>query len=75
MLYQSNLRMLHHIFLQVHNSSFISPLENDSSREVFSLIKKLNIAPQPKRRGKQVTSNHELLTVGRDNSASSKVHY
>jgi hypothetical protein len=60
---------------EVHNSSFISPLENDSSREVFSLIKKLNIAPQPKRRGKQVTSNHELLTVGRDNSASSKVHY
>nr|AAT77922.1 expressed protein [Oryza sativa Japonica Group] len=57
---------------EVHNSSFISPLENDSSREVFSLIKKLNIAPQPKRRGKQVTSNHELLTVGRDNSASSK---
>ncbi|KAF0910947.1 hypothetical protein E2562_005340 [Oryza meyeriana var. granulata] len=56
---------------EVHNSSFISPLEDDSSREVFSLIKKLNIAPQPKR-GKQVTSNHELLMVGRDSSASSK---
>uniref|UniRef100_J3LU03 DNA replication checkpoint mediator MRC1 domain-containing protein n=1 Tax=Oryza brachyantha TaxID=4533 RepID=J3LU03_ORYBR len=57
---------------EVRNSSFISPLEDDSSREVFSLIKKLNIAPQPKRRGKQVTSNHELLIVGRDGSASSK---
>uniref|UniRef100_A0A0D9W0H7 DNA replication checkpoint mediator MRC1 domain-containing protein n=1 Tax=Leersia perrieri TaxID=77586 RepID=A0A0D9W0H7_9ORYZ len=57
---------------EVHNNSFISPLDDDSSREVFSLIKKLNIAPQPKRRGKQVTSHHELLTVVRDNSASSK---
>ncbi|KAL5217453.1 hypothetical protein ABZP36_018137 [Zizania latifolia] len=57
---------------EVQNSSFISPLEDDSSREVFSLIKKLNIAPQPKKRGKHVTSNHEMAMAGRDSSASSK---
>uniref|UniRef100_A0A0A9AFF6 Uncharacterized protein n=1 Tax=Arundo donax TaxID=35708 RepID=A0A0A9AFF6_ARUDO len=57
---------------EVHNNSFISPLEDDSSREVFSLIKKLNIAPQPKRRGKQPTSNHEMLMAGRSSSTSSK---
>lgn len=56
----------------VHNDSFISPLEDDSSREVFSLIKKLNIAPQPKRRGKQATSNLEMLMVGSNSSSSSK---
>ncbi|KAG8061306.1 hypothetical protein GUJ93_ZPchr0003g18225 [Zizania palustris] len=60
---------------EVQNSSFISPLEDDSSREVFSLIKKLNIAPQPKRRGKHATSNHEMHVTGRDSSASSKVYY
>lgn len=57
---------------EVHNNSFISPLEDDNSREVFSLIKKLNIAPQPKRRGKQATSNLEMLMVGKNSSGSSK---
>ncbi|XP_062212786.1 uncharacterized protein LOC133913610 [Phragmites australis] len=57
---------------EVHNNSFISPLEDDSSREVFSLIKKLNIAPQPKRRSKQSTSNHEMPMAGRNNNTSSK---
>ncbi|KAL6636713.1 hypothetical protein ACP70R_024285 [Stipagrostis hirtigluma subsp. patula] len=57
---------------EVHNKSFISPLEDDNSREVFGLIKKLNIAPQPKRRGKQSTSNHEMLMAGRTSSTSSK---
>ncbi|XP_062214236.1 uncharacterized protein LOC133915185 [Phragmites australis] len=57
---------------EVHNNLFISPLEDDSSREVFSLIKKLNIAPQAKRRGKQSTSIHEMLMAGRNNSSSSK---
>ncbi|EER90673.1 PH domain-containing protein DDB_G0287875 [Sorghum bicolor] len=54
----------------VDNTTFISPLEDDSSREVFSLIKKLNIAPLPKRGGKQSTSNHEMLMAGRNDSAS-----
>ncbi|KAI0504885.1 hypothetical protein KFK09_015839 [Dendrobium nobile] len=32
--------------------SFITPVEDESSREFFSLIKKLNIAPTTKKRGK-----------------------
>ncbi|KAL0916859.1 hypothetical protein M5K25_014405 [Dendrobium thyrsiflorum] len=32
--------------------SFISPVEDETSREFFSLIKKLNIAPTTKKRGK-----------------------
>ncbi|CAN6280864.1 unnamed protein product [Urochloa humidicola] len=55
---------------EVDNNTFISPLEDDSSREVFGLIKKLNIAPQPKKRGKQSTSNHEILMAGKSSSAS-----
>ncbi|KAF8748284.1 hypothetical protein HU200_013032 [Digitaria exilis] len=55
---------------EVDNNTFISPLEDDSSREVFGLIKKLNIAPQPKKKGKQSTSNHEMLMAGRNSSAS-----
>uniref|UniRef100_A0ACD6AAP4 Uncharacterized protein n=1 Tax=Avena sativa TaxID=4498 RepID=A0ACD6AAP4_AVESA len=56
---------------EVH-STFISPLEDDSSREMFSLIKKLNIAPEPKRKGKQATSNFEMLMVGSNSNSSSK---
>ncbi|XP_068655267.1 uncharacterized protein [Aristolochia californica] len=33
-------------------ASFLSPVEDDSSREVFGLIKKLNIAPENKTRAK-----------------------
>lgn len=58
---------------EVHSTSLISPLEDDSSREMFSLIKKLNIAPQPpKRRGKQAISNLEMLMVGSNSNSSSK---
>ncbi|CAM0877128.1 unnamed protein product [Alopecurus aequalis] len=57
---------------EVHNSTFISPLEDDSSREMFSLIKKLNIAPEPKRKGKQATSNLEMLMMGSNSNSSSK---
>ncbi|TVU44465.1 hypothetical protein EJB05_03908 [Eragrostis curvula] len=53
-----------------YNGSFVSPLEDDNSREVFGLIKKLNIAPPPKRRGKQSSSNHEMLVTGRTSSTS-----
>ncbi|KAL6893848.1 hypothetical protein ACP4OV_007946 [Aristida adscensionis] len=55
---------------EVHNNSFISPLEDDNSREVFGLIKKLNIAPQPKRRGKQSSSNHEMLMASSSSKSS-----
>nr|CAB3497746.1 unnamed protein product [Digitaria exilis] len=60
---------------EVDNNTFISPLEDDSSREVFGLIKKLNIAPQPKKKGKQSTSNHEMLMAGRNSSASKVSDY
>ncbi|KAK3148985.1 hypothetical protein QOZ80_3AG0211350 [Eleusine coracana subsp. coracana] len=53
-----------------YNGSLISPLEDNNSREVFSLIKKLNIAPQPKRRGKQSSSNHEMLVTGKNSTTS-----
>ncbi|XP_073004963.1 uncharacterized protein [Typha latifolia] len=49
---------------QKEDSSFISPLDDEHSREVFGLIKKLNIAPQPKKRGKVATSNFEMLMMG-----------
>ncbi|XP_072951818.1 uncharacterized protein [Typha angustifolia] len=50
--------------VQKEDSSFISPLDDEHSREVFGLIKKLNIAPQPKKRGKVTTSNFEMLMMG-----------
>ncbi|KAG2545034.1 hypothetical protein PVAP13_9KG401365 [Panicum virgatum] len=53
---------------EVDSNTLISPLEDDSSREVFGLIKKLNIAPQPKKKGKQSTSNHQMLMAGRNSS-------
>ncbi|KAK3145714.1 hypothetical protein QOZ80_3BG0256480 [Eleusine coracana subsp. coracana] len=53
-----------------YDGSLISPLEDNNSREVFSLIKKLNIAPQPKRRGKQSSSNHEMLVTGKNSTTS-----
>ncbi|KAG9440945.1 hypothetical protein H6P81_021110 [Aristolochia fimbriata] len=52
-------------------ASFLSPVENDSSREVFGLIKKLNIAPENKRRAK-TSSFLETLVKGSNGSSSSK---
>ncbi|XP_078180748.1 DNA ligase-like protein [Carex rostrata] len=47
-------------------------LENEESREVFGLIKKLNIAPPPKRRGNHAASNLDMLTVGSNSNSFSK---
>lgn len=37
---------------QEEKAEFYSPAEDESSREVFSLIKKLNIVPDTKRKGR-----------------------
>ncbi|XP_068656826.1 uncharacterized protein [Aristolochia californica] len=52
-------------------ASFLSPVEDESSREVFGLIKKLNIAPENKKRAK-TSSFLETLVKGSNSSGSSK---
>lgn len=37
---------------QTEKTMFLSPAEDESSREVFSLIKKLNTVPDTKRKGR-----------------------
>lgn len=44
-------------------SSFTSPVEDENSREIFGLIKKLNIAPVTKKRGKTVTCKFLLTSA------------
>ncbi|XP_038971736.1 midasin isoform X2 [Phoenix dactylifera] len=57
---------------QMEESSFVSPVEDEHSREVFGLIKKLNIAPDSKKRGKTATSNFNMLMMGGNSNSSSK---
>nr|XP_010923451.1 uncharacterized protein LOC105046538 [Elaeis guineensis] len=57
---------------QTEESSFVSPVEDEHSREVFGLIKKLNIAPNSKKRGKTATSNFNMLMMGGNSNSSSK---
>ncbi|KAL5987073.1 hypothetical protein ACLOJK_041069 [Asimina triloba] len=52
------------------HSSFLSPAEDGNSREVFSLIKKLNIVPDSKKRAKTTSFFDELVTGGNSNSSS-----
>ncbi|KAJ1701068.1 hypothetical protein LUZ63_000847 [Rhynchospora breviuscula] len=54
------------------DTKITSPLEDEESKEVFGLIKKLNIAPPPKKRGNQATTNLDMLSVGRNSSSFSK---
>ncbi|XP_020274545.1 uncharacterized protein DDB_G0283697 isoform X2 [Asparagus officinalis] len=60
------------ILKQTGESSFISPVEDENSREFFGLIKKLNVAPITKKRGKTVTSNFDSLMMGANSNSSSK---
>ncbi|XP_077216333.1 DNA ligase-like protein isoform X2 [Tasmannia lanceolata] len=53
-------------------ASFLSPLEDESSREVFGLIKKLNIAPSTKKRPKPTSSYFDTLVTGGNSNSSSK---
>ncbi|MED6138427.1 hypothetical protein PIB30_074121 [Stylosanthes scabra] len=52
-------------------ATFLSPSEDESSREVFSLIKKLNIVPDNKRKAK-VPSFFETSLLGQKVNTSSK---
>ncbi|KAL1309477.1 hypothetical protein HN51_052162 [Arachis hypogaea] len=52
-------------------AAFLSPAEDESSREVFSLIKKLNIVPDTKRKAK-VPSFFETSLLGQKVNTSSK---
>uniref|UniRef100_A0A5B7BN11 Putative glutamic acid-rich protein n=1 Tax=Davidia involucrata TaxID=16924 RepID=A0A5B7BN11_DAVIN len=51
-------------------ATFLSPAEDDSSREVFGLIKKLNIVPDPKKKAKTASFFDTLLAGGNSNSSS-----
>ncbi|XP_043713286.1 uncharacterized protein LOC122661844 [Telopea speciosissima] len=51
-------------------ASFLSPAEDESSREVFGLIKKLNIAPETKKKPKASSSFDMLVTGGNRNNSS-----
>ncbi|XP_042492072.1 uncharacterized protein LOC122071743 [Macadamia integrifolia] len=50
--------------------SFMSPVEDESSREVFGLIKKLNIAPETKKKPKASSCFDMLVTGGNRNNSS-----
>ncbi|KAJ3705455.1 hypothetical protein LUZ61_009160 [Rhynchospora tenuis] len=58
------------------DTKITSPLEDEESKEVFGLIKKLNIAPPPKKRGNQAasmsTAHLDMLSVGRNSNSFSK---
>ncbi|KAA8537648.1 hypothetical protein F0562_027256 [Nyssa sinensis] len=49
---------------------FLSPAEDESSREVFGLIKKLNIVPEPKKKAKTASLFDTMLAGGNRNSSS-----
>ncbi|XP_028549590.1 uncharacterized protein LOC110106532 [Dendrobium catenatum] len=55
--------------------SFITPVEDESSREFFSLIKKLNIAPTTKKRGKASAPLFDSVALSGSSNSSSKVTY
>ncbi|KAJ7958050.1 DNA ligase-like protein [Quillaja saponaria] len=52
-------------------ATFLSPAEDESSREVFSLIKKLNIVPDPKKKSK-THSFLDMPLLGQRRNISSK---
>ncbi|KAL5704553.1 hypothetical protein ACHQM5_022962 [Ranunculus cassubicifolius] len=52
------------------HTSLLPPAEDENSREVFGLIKKLNIAPEPKKKATSSCFFDSLITVGNSNSSS-----
>ncbi|XP_027356966.1 nucleolar transcription factor 1-B [Abrus precatorius] len=56
---------------QEEKTKFFSPAEDESSREVFSLIKKLNVVPETKRKGRP-TSIFDMPRIGQNINISSK---
>eukprot|EP00268_Persea_americana_P030019 TRINITY_DN29039_c1_g2_i1.p1 TRINITY_DN29039_c1_g2~~TRINITY_DN29039_c1_g2_i1.p1 ORF type:complete len:685 (+),score=207.10 TRINITY_DN29039_c1_g2_i1:100-2154(+) len=53
-------------------ASLLSPAEDENSREVFGRIKKLNIAPNTKKRAKTTSSFFDTLVLGGKSNSSSK---
>lgn len=51
-------------------ATFLSPVEDENSREVFGLIKKLNIAADTKKKAKSLSFFENMLTGGNSNSSS-----
>ncbi|KAH7675343.1 hypothetical protein IHE45_08G129400 [Dioscorea alata] len=52
--------------------SFISPIEDEHSKKVSGLIKKLNIAPDYKKKGKMLKSSLDMLITDTNSNSSSK---
>ncbi|XP_065848244.1 uncharacterized protein [Euphorbia lathyris] len=55
-------------------STFLSPAEDQSSKDIFGLIKKLNGAPDARRKAK-IASYSNTLSLGGNRSASSKLSF
>ncbi|RWR72349.1 glutamic acid-rich protein [Cinnamomum micranthum f. kanehirae] len=55
-----------------NQASLLSPAEDEISREVFGRIKKLNIAPNTKKRAKTTSSFFDTLVLGGKSNSSSK---
>lgn len=62
----------HHILKNNEEPSFISPVEDESSRDFFGLIKKLNIAPSTKKRGKASAPLFDSFVLSGSSNSSSK---
>ncbi|XP_050233235.1 uncharacterized protein LOC126681727 [Mercurialis annua] len=54
----------------VEQAKFLSPAEDEGSKDIFGLIKKLNSEPDTRRRAK-ITSHFHALTIGGNKTASS----
>ncbi|KDP38484.1 hypothetical protein JCGZ_04409 [Jatropha curcas] len=52
-------------------ATFLSPAEDEGSREIFGLIKKLNSVPDTRRKAK-TTSHFHMLSIGGNRTLSSK---
>lgn len=51
---------------------FPSPVDDETSREVFGLIKKVNVAPTVKKKPKPSSTFHEIFGSGGNSNSSSK---
>lgn len=51
---------------------FLSPADDETSREVFGLIKKVNVAPTVKKKPKPSSTFHEIFGSGGNSNSSSK---
>lgn len=60
------------VLKKIDPSTFISPVEDENSREVFSLIKKTNSLPSTKKKGKAVASSLDSILASGNSDSSSK---